>query len=61
MQNVLSFILSIVLAVLVFAGLRYAFIELLGMGSGTARWVSLVVGIIILIPVQRAVRSALSD
>ena len=59
MQNFLSLILSIVLAVIVFAGLRYACIELFDMSANTARWVSLVVGLIILIPGQRVLRQAL--
>ncbi|WP_462418321.1 hypothetical protein [Kytococcus sp. Marseille-QA3725] len=60
MQTVLSWIISIVLAVLVFTGLRYALIEFLGMSPEIARWVSLVLGLIILIPGRAALRSALS-
>ncbi len=60
MQSILSWIVSIVLAVLVFTGLRYAFIEWFGMSPEVARWVSLIVGLIILIPGRQALRSMLS-
>ena len=45
MQSVLSWIISIVLAVLVFTGLRYALIEFFSMDPDIARWVSLVLGL----------------
>lgn len=59
MQSVLSWIISIVLAVLVFTGLRYALIELFSMDPDIARWVSLVLGLIILIPGRQALRGML--
>lgn len=57
MQSVISWIVSIVLAVLVFTGLRYALVEWFGMSSEVARWVSLVLGLVILIPGRQALRS----
>ena len=59
MQSVLSWIISIVLAVLVFTGLRYALIELFSMDPDIARWVSLVLGLIILTPGRQVLRGML--
>ncbi|WP_374928667.1 hypothetical protein [Kytococcus sedentarius] len=58
MQSVMSWIVSIVLAVLVFTGLRFALIEWFNMDPDIARWVSLVLGLIILIPGRQALRNA---